>query len=398
MKKFALSFGLLLLFGGICISFVDTPFKYLFNANTYLTSGKVAKAVKVLEEGYKKYPKNQKITFALAKAYCLAGETELADKTIYSKEILDSLKCNKDFRYFLADISEANYSQGNKEFARFFAKQYLLCEDKLQSSEKTVKNLLKIGHILPEQSIVLWEEAFNIAHAIKETELKESIKALLIPKYFETSDSLEQKKQYKEALEILNRAKVLGKCAELNYRQAKLYMELGEFDNAQRLFEEAIQIEPENDNYKIAYANALKNIALRTTNPAKRDGYFEKIKLLLAGDDDPRKISLLNKILSLNAKYKIADSKLNIKSIGDYLYPSLTFKINPVSDIEIKNYLVIFLDKDKNEIDRYESPLTQGELNQPIEVTCKNPVEDKNIINAKLFINNEFAKEYKLQQ
>lgn len=394
MKKLVLLFGLLLLITGLSLSFIDTPFKYLFQANANLTSGKIARAVKLLEEGYKKYPDNHKITFALAKAYHLAGETELANKVIFSKKTIDALKCDKAFRDFLADLSDANQNLGNKKLAKYFATQYLACEETPEASEKTVKSLLKIGHILPEKSIELWEKGFSIAHAIKEPELKESLKALLLPKYFELADSLSEKKKYKDALEILNRAKTLGKCAEVNYKKAKLYVALGEIDNAQKLFEEALQLDPDNDDYKLSYANALKNTALHTNDKVKRNEYFEKIKLLLAGDNDPRKVSLLNKILSLNAKYKIADSKLNLKPIGDYLYPSLTFKINPVSDAEIKKYKVIFLNDEKKELDEYEAPLTNEELNQVIEVTCRNPVENNNFINAKLFVNDELVKEY----
>ena len=32
------------------------------------------------------------------------------------------------------------------------------------------------------------------------------------------------------------------------------------------------------------------------------------------------------------------------------------------------------------------------------EVTCKNPVDNDSLINAKLFVNDELVKEYKIQQ
>ncbi len=394
MKKFALLFGLLLVVIGLGLSFIDTPFKYLFQANANLTSGKVAKAVKLLEEGYRKYPDNYKITFALAKAYHLAGETELANETIFSKKTIDALKCENNFRDFLVDLADSNHNNGNERFAKYFATQYLACQESSEPSEKTVKNLLRVGQILPEKSVKLWKLGFNIASAIKEPELKESLKALLLSKYFEMVGSLKDKKKYKEALEVLSRAKSLGKCAEVNFEQAKLYIELGKINQAQKLFEDALQLEPENDTYKISYANALKNVALHTNNKVKRNEYFEKIKLLLAGDDDPVKASLLKKIINLNAKYKINESTLKLKFIGDYLYPSLTFKIDPVSDTEIKKYKVIFLNAERKELDEYEAPLTNVELNQAIEVTCRNPVENDNLINARLFVNDEFVKEY----
>ncbi len=394
MKKFVLLFGLLLIIAGLIFSFADAPFKYLFQANANLTSGKVAKAIKLLEEGYKKYPNNYKITFALAKAYEQAGEIELANKTVFSKKIIDALKCDRDFRNFLVDLSDANHNIGNERFAKFFATQYLACQENLEPSQQTVKNLLRVGQILPEKSVALWEKGFNIAHAINELELKESLKALLLPKYFQIAEDLKGQKKYKDALEILDRARALGKSAAVNYEQAKLYVEIGKINQAQKLFEDAIQLEPENDNYKISYANALKKLALSTHDKVKKNEYFEKIKLLLAGDNDPVKASLLKKIINLNAKYKITDSNLELKPIGDYLYPSLVFKIDPVSDTEIKKYKVIFLDDEKEKLDEYEAPLTSGELNQIIEVTCKNPVNNDSLVNAKLFVNGEFVKEY----
>ena len=396
MKRFALLLGSLLVIIGFVFFFVDAPFKYLLQANTYLTSGKVAKAVKLLKGGYKKHPNNTKLGYALAKAYLLAGETELANKVILSnKKITETLKCNTNFRDFLVDLSDANHNLGNKRFARFFAIQYLECHKNPEPSQQTVKNLLQIGQILPEKSIELWEESFNIANTIEAPELKESIKALLLPKYFQIAEDLRKQKNYKDAFETLSRARVLGKSAEVNYEQAKVSIELGKFDQAQKLFEDTIQLEPENDDYKIAYANALKKMALNTKDIVKRNEYFEKIKLLLTGDDDPVKASLLKKIINLNAKYKITNSKLELKRIEDYLYPTLLFKIEPVSDIKIKKYKVVFFDSQKKELlDEYETTLTNDELNQIIEVTCKSPIENGTLINAKIFINDELIKEY----
>lgn len=394
MKKFVLLFGLSLIITGLIFSSVDAPFKYLFQANANLSSGKVAKAIKLLEEGYKKYPDDCKITFALAKAYEQAGEIELANKTIFSQKTINALKCDMNFRNFLVDLSDANHNIGNKQFAKFFATQYLACQENPEPSQQTAKNLLRVGQILPEKSVDLWEKGFNIAHAIHQSELKESLKALLLPKYFQIAENLTEQKKYKDALETLDRARALGKSAEINYEQAKLYLKIGKTDQAQKLFEDAIQIEPENDNYKISYANALKELALNTHDKVKKNEYFEKIKLLLAGDDDPVKAGLLKKIINLNARYKITDSNLKLKAIGDYLYPSFTFKIDPVSDTEIKKYKVVFLNDEKKELDEYEAPLTQSELNQIIEVTCKNPVAGDNFVNAKLFVNDELIKEY----
>lgn len=396
MKKFALLFGLLLLIAGLGLSFIDTPFKYLFQANTYSTSGKVAKAVRFLEEGHKKYPDNNKITFALAKAYYLTGETELANKTIFLKNTIASLRCDRNFRSFLVDLSDENHNLGNKQIARSLAKEYLICKRNIEPTQRTVKNLIRVGQILPENSTELWEEGFNIAHALKESELKESIKALLLPKYFREVAELKKQKKYDEALKILNRAKALGKGADVSYEQAKLFTDIGKIDLAQNSFEEALQLEPDNDEYKISYANALKKAALSTKDRVKANEYFEKIKLLLAGDD-PVKASLLKKIINLNAKYRVTNSNFEIKFIGEYLYPSLAFKIDPISDIELKGYKVIFLNNENIVIDEYEATLTKDELNQIIEVTSRNPVENNNPVNAKLFVNNEFIKEYNIK-
>ena len=397
MKKPLFIFGLVLFILGVLFFLFNTSFKYIFQSNAYLKSSKVAKAIELLEEGSKKYPTNNKIKFLLSRAYLLSGETELANKTILSKETIEALKQYSDFQDFLVELSEANYHLGNGKHAAYFANQYLSVNKKFKLSKKTVKNLLVAGQVLPDKSVELWETAYNIAHALKRPELKESLKALLLPKYLQIVENLKSEKNYDEALSVLNKAKVLGKSAEVNYELAKIYTELGKAEQFQKCYEEAIQLEPENDEYKIAYANALKKAALSIKDKIKRDEYFEKIKLLLANEDDPRKISILKKIINLNAKYKITHTNLKLTMIGDYLYPSLLFQIEPVSDVSLKNYKVIFLDENQAQLDIYEAPIAAEELKHPIEVISRNPIEKSNLVDAKLFVNNEFVKEYKIQ-
>ena len=395
MKKILLAFGFLLFLGGLLFTILDAPYKYLFQSNAHLNSGKIARAVEFLKEGREKYPNNDQIKFKLAKAYLLLGETELSNKTITSIKSVQSLKKDFDFQNFLVDLSEANYHVGNKKYANYFATCFLTFRDTSKISRKTAKNLLRIGHIIPDKSIELWEEAYNIAHALKESELKEGLRALLLPKYFQIAEGLKTKKKYQEVLSVLNRARALGKSAEVNYQEAKLYTETGKFDLAQKHFEEAIELEPENDDYKISYANALKKIALSTHNKSKRDEYFEKVKLLLVNEDYPRKISILKKIINLNAKYKVENGSLTLTMIGDYLYPYFTFKIAPISDTLLLKYKVVFLDDKQNQIGIYEAPISNDELNQTIEVTGSNPISENSLVNAKLFLNGELVKEYK---
>ena len=395
MKRIALIFSFLLIISGVLFFWLNTPARYFLESNANLSSGKIARAINILEEASKKYPDNYKINFALAKAYLSSGEIEQANEIILSKNKPKTILKNRSFQNFLVDLSESNYTIGNIKYARLFGAEYLNNHNPNEVSKKIVKNYVRIGEIFPEKSIELWEKAFNIASALGKSELKESLKALLLPKYFQIADNLRSRKMYEDAVSILQKARVLGKSAELDYKEAVIYGDLGEINLAQRQFEEALQLEPENDNYKIAYANFLKNAAFKTGDQTKKNEYSEKVKLLLAGgEDDPRKSGILNKIINLNAKYKIADGGLKVTMVGDYFYPSVTFKIKPVSATTLKKYKIVFLDKDKNQLDTYEAPVTNDELNQLIEVTCRNPVDDANLINAKLFVNDEFVKEY----
>ncbi|MBI2995525.1 MAG: hypothetical protein HYY52_02315 [Candidatus Melainabacteria bacterium] len=375
---------------------LNTPYRCLFEGCAHLNSYKVARAREVFEIGLKKYPGNHKLRFSLARANLLLSETEQANKIILTKSVFQELGDRKDFQNFLVDLSEANAKINNSKYCRFFALKYLEYQNPKETSKRVIKNYIRIGQLLSEKSVDLWEKAYNIAHARKELELIESLKALLLPKYFQQAEGLKSKKLYEDALKILNKAELIAKNSEISFQKAIIYNQLGRLNLAHKYFEEALLLDPENDNYRIAYATALKDTALKTNDKSKQKEYFEKIKLLLSSDgNNSQKTNLLNKIINLNAKYQILNAGIKITMLGEYLYPSLAFKIKPVSDIKLRKFKVIFLDKDKKELDTYEAPITENEINQLLEVTSRNPITSSNFVNAQLFVNDEFVKELK---
>ncbi len=395
MRNLVFICGFVLIFAGAVLLWSNTPYKYIFEGSAQIKGGKVAKAVEILKEGTKKYPDNPKINYLLANAYLLIGEIDLANKIVLEKKIINSLKNNKEILDLLVDLSKANYRVGNKELARIYAYKYLENHDENKTSHKIIEHYILLGQVLPERAVVLWEKAFNIAHALSEIELKESLKALLLPKYFEVVKELKSKKDYEAALEVLKKAELLGKSAEVNFQKALLYSEIGKPEQAYSLFEDAIQLEQENNDYKIAYADLLKDEALMTKDQIRKDECFEKIKLLLNDiHEDPRKTSLLNKIINLHAKYKVLNANLRLDMIGEYLYPTFGFRIKLVSDVKLEKYKIVFLDEKNTSLDVYESLVTDDDIDRLIEVTSKKPVENNRTINAKLFLNNDFVKEY----
>lgn len=387
---------LVLLFVSGVLYFSNLPYRYLLEGNASLSSGKVAKAVVLLEEGLKRYPNNNRIMLLLGRAYLLSGETEEANTIVLTKKSLfKNFSKDTTFQDFLLDLSEANKQLGNEKLARTFATWYLECQPEEETSSRVIKNYIRLGQLFPEKSIELWEKAFNIAYAMKKPELKETLKTLLLPKYFQIAEALKNEKKYDSALEILNKVLILGKNAEVNCQLALVYGDLGKTGLAKKYFEEALDLDPTNDSYKISYANYLKKIALGTNDSKKKEEYFEKIKLLLANvEESPRKTGILSKIINFNAKYKITDGRLNITMVDEYFYPSLVFKIKPVSDVVIEKYKVEFTSPTQGVSDTYEAPVTDDELNQLIEVTSRNPAGEGDIIDAKVFLNNEFVIEY----
>ena len=395
LKKITLLFCFSVIIIGGIIVWANTPYGCCFIANTELTSGRVVKAIDILEKGLKKHPQNSKISFYLAKAYLAIGETEQASKIFVSNEALTALKDDKNFQDFLVDLSESNLRIRNEELAKLLALKYLKYQNEEEISRRVVKNYIRTGQILSENSTEIWERAYNIANALKDSELKESIRALLLSKYFQLAEKLRLEKNYKDALDILNKSKIIGKNAEVVFQEAQIYNELGKANLAESQFEEAIQLDPENNNYKIFYANVLKNTALNTQDKNKKNEYFEKIKLLLSSvGNDKRKTSLLRRIVNLNVRYKITNTTLKITMLGEYFYPSLVFKIKPVSDTLLKKYRIVFFDSNQNQIDEYEAPITNSDIEQLIEVTSRNPINDGISVNAKLFLNDELVSEY----
>ncbi len=395
MKKTLLLFGFLLTISGTVFYFINTPLRYILESNTSINSGKIAKAINILEEGSKKYPDNFKISYLLAKAYLIAGEIEQASQIALKKNFSADFKKSKGYQCLLISLSESNKRQGDEKVAKRFAHEYLKTHNKNETSIGIVKNYISIGHTLPEKSTELWERAFSIASALKKSELKEDLRTLLMPKYFQLIETYKAEKKYDDALNVISKALVLGKNAELNYQEALIYNSLGNLKKAEEKFEKALQLEPDNDSYKIAYSNILENAARKTTDKKIQSEYLEKIKLILSSvKNDKKKINLLNRVVSLNSKYRITNASLKVTMVGDYFYPSLAFKITKVSDDILKNFKIEFYDENKNKLDVYESPVTENEFDEIINVISRNPTNDNHSINAKLFVNNELVKEY----
>ncbi|GEM_PF-3544899 len=395
MKRILFFTGIFLTSLGLFYFFVSSPYRYIFESDTSIRSGKVAKALSVLEEGHKMYPKNIEISFALAKSYLLSGEIDEANKLIAVNKLSKILIKNPNYQNFLVSLAESNYNNGNKKYAKLYILDYLKNHDENEITKRLVKHYITSGHIIPEKSLELWEKAFFGASKLRQTEMKESIKALLLPKYFRLVSELKSENKINEALKVLKKAKLLGKNAEVYYQEALLLSELGDIDSAQRDFEEALHIDPENYNYKITFANVLREAAEKEKDRASREEIIEKVKLILAGSqDDPRKTSILKRIIALNAKYKISNELLEIAPVGEFLYPSLMFRVQSLTEVPVKNYRIEFFDEYENGIDIYQSDFVEADVTQAVEVTCRNPVKNTGEIMAKLFLNDEFVKEY----
>ncbi len=397
VKKISILFCVVVAIVGLVFYSFFTPVKYLIESEARITSGKIASAVVLLERGLKQFPNDCAINFKLAKAYFLLGEVDTATEIVLDKKLLISLKANKEFQDFLVDLSYANKLEDNESFAQLFASKYLESTDN-KLYRRLIRNNIKIGKVLPEKAVSLWESAYKEAKAKKELELMENLKALLLPKYLQLEADFREEKQYVEALEVLKKALALGRNSEVLYRQALVSYELGKVEVAQKAFEEAIQLEPENDNYKILYANLLKRLALNTIDTNKKNEYFEKIKLLLSsGEESSRKANVLRRIINLNAKYKLSNALLRVTTVGDYMYPSLSFKIKIASENLPKKYKVVFLGSNMNQLDVYEASVPYEDIGEPIEVICRNPVLEDNTIIAQVYLNDEFVREYKVE-
>lgn len=395
MRNLGLLFGLIVISLGGFVFWSGTPDRYIAEANANLTSGKVAKSIEILNEGYNRFPDNEKICFLLAKSFLLSGEVEDASKIVLEKKLYNSLSNKEEFQDFLVDLAEANNHQGNLKESTLFAKKYITIIPQNEASKRIVQNYIKIGQVLPEDSVKLWENAFNIASALKDKELKESVKALLLPKYLQQVKDLQVQNMTDQAFEVLDRAKVLGKNADVNLQEALLYKSLGKMELAGKKFEEALQLDSENEEYKLAYAEALEEASEKEQDKEKKKEYSERIKLLIGdGTTDPKKASLLNKIINANAKFKILDGKIQVTKVGDYSYPDLSFKIKQLSDTQAKSYRIIFFEG-ISQIDIYESPISEDELEQSIEITSRNPISEDKEASVRIYVNKEFVSELK---
>lgn len=395
MKNITFIFGLFLIILGSSYFIFKTPYGYLIESNANLSSGKAARAINILEDALRKYPNNDKIIFALSKSYLSSGETEQASK-ILRKKTRKILKDNKDFQDFLVALSKSNLKAGNKKYAKLFGIEYLENQAPDEVSLRVVNNYIHIADVFPKKTVELLEKAYNIATDLKQSELVEQLKALLLPKYIKLANDLRLISKYKESLNVLRKAEDLGKSAKLSCQQALLYSDLGDIKLAYKRFEEALQLEPDNNSYKLTYANFLKDLALHTEDKSRKNEYFEKVELLLAGGpDNPEKTNLLNKLMILNPKYKIIDFNLKITSDQGYFYPSLSFKIKLLSDSLPKKYRILFLDNNENQLEDHEDSIESDSIEEQIEFTSEKPIGDVSQITARLFLDNELVKEYK---
>ena len=286
MRKFLTIFILLSAICLVLYFWLNSPYKYLVNGNTLIKSGKVAKAVTILEEGANKFPNNEKLFFSLARAYLLTGDIDKANEIFLKRKIFadNNKKNNIKVKTFIADLAEANWQSGNSGIARFLGEKYLECYDPLDSSIYTVKNSIKISQVIPEKSIELLESSYKIAKSLKNIELKNNVKALILPRYFQEVEKLKKEKKYDEALNVLKSADVLGKNPEVSYQKAIICVLQGKSELSHKNFEDALQLEPQNQKYKISYAEALSNAANKTQDSERKSEYTEKVKLLLAGN------------------------------------------------------------------------------------------------------------------
>lgn len=394
MRNLNWIFGLLLIVGGLLYFYLDSPFRYIFESNANLNSGKVAKAAKILETALSKFPNDHSVACNLAKSYYQLGDAEKASKFIVDKKLLQNYNGNENFLNLLVDLAEANKLAGYDKYAKLFGNFYLDNHEPKKFSRKLVEHYIRLGTVLPDKSLDLWEKGYLVASRMKAQDLKETLKGLLIPGYLKVSGKLKREKKYEEALQVLNKAVKYGENAEISFQKGILYSETGNIEKAQSELEEAIQLRSEDTSYKLAYAKVLNEAAVKTKDITKRSEYYEKIKLLLSGDkENSQKVSFLNKVVSLSARYNLTNTNLKITLVGNFVYPSFSFKVNPLNNFLLKKYKIVFLDNSKNLIDVYESPFNESDVNQLIEVTSKTPVLSGELISAKLFLNDNLAKE-----
>jgi hypothetical protein len=68
--------------------------------------------------------------------------------------------------------------------------------------------------------------------------------------------------------------------------------------------------------------------------------------------------------------------------------------VQALTEVPVKNYRIEFFDEGENSVDIYQSDFAEADTSQTVEVISKNPVKNTGEIMAKLYLNNEFVKEY----
>lgn len=397
MKKKLIILATLITLCFLLFLWINSPERYLLQGKADLKRDKVAKAVKNFKEGLNKFPDNTQLGYYLTKSYLLLDEVEKANEVFFEKRLNETLKEKKELDDLIIALSEKNKKIGDKELSEDLAKEYLKNENQEEISRRIVHNHIRVGLLLPERSLELWEKGYKISNLKNYEDDKKVLTSLLLPAYLKKSEYYFESANYDEALSLLNQAENIGKNGRINFTKAKIYNKLGHFNLAQEQYDQALELDPNNDNYKIEYSKALKNESEKTRDHLKKEEYLEKIKLLLANsDDDPRKMSILSKIINSKSKFKVSDVQFSARAIEEYFYPEFKFKITPIAS-EVKKYKVVFLDETKNEIDLYEKEFSSEELNQIVEVIGKSPVASDKLIYARLFIDNELVKEYSIK-
>lgn len=395
MKKILISvtiiFTLLLIF----LFWFNTPFRYITFGEAEIKRDKIANAVRIFEQGVEKFPTNTMLIYCLAKSYLKLEEIEKANELVLDDRFYETFATNRLYKDFLIDLAEANKKFGNEDLAIMLAEEYLKNEDESLVSPRIINNYIRISQILDKKSLDLLEKSYNLAETTGAKNLKKRIITLLIPKYFELAEEYNLSESYESALTILNKIEFLNDSPRGHFEKGKIYFKLNKTNLAQTEFESAIDKDPTNDDYKIGYAQALEEAAKNTDDELKKKEFREKITLLLADDtNNSKKSDVLKKLMNFNSKFKISNVAVFLKEVGEGFYPTIEFQITELPDYTLEEYKVVFLNDNKETIDTYVSKITKDKLNQPIAVTSKNPIENDSLIYAKLYINNEFVKEY----
>jgi len=395
MKRIILLIGLILLLIGSSMLWINSPYRYILESKAKLKSGKTASAIELLTEGLSRYQNNTELNLHLARAYLQLGKIEDANNLVEEKNVLVGVSLNNELLTFILELAIANQQNNNNLFAKDLANFYLKLIENKPVSLQIAKELIKLSSILQDKSEVILETALDIAGRYENNEAISEIKIALLPKYLTRAEDLLAKKQFDKALEILNTSEKLGKDSQVSLLKAKIFIQQGDINKSQTEFEDAIELNPNDTQIKIAYAEVLNNFSNKTTDKTKKVEYLEKASLLLNNTDtDILKSTIKRNLEILNTKFKITDGDLSIKTQGEFSFPILTFKIIPLQEINLKTYKVIFETIGKKQIDVIESIITKSDLNNIIEVQCTVPVSNDKLVYAKLLIDGKQVQEF----